>query len=412
MSLINQMLQDLEKRGEEQGANSESVSQYAQYGSSPNERRLGFRFFVLVGLGLLLAYLIYAMVYQGEVNSKNTSQVTKTKVEPLTATPATASQNADAELLKTASLPLLLKMSTKIDAVMSSDSSMPENEKNKSAESLKSPNSQEASRENVQSELSAKPGLSVVRNERALPVIAEVRRADGSQVDLGGSTKPTADFNAKLDPKQASANSDKVNSGQGTVIKEISPQQRAEGEFKQATIYQQQGRNSEAILSLEQALKLDSNHAPARQLMISLLLEGKRYEDAIRELRAGLAIDAHQINFAMILARLMVERAKVNEAVEILQKAAPFAQDRPDYLAFLAALQQKLGRHKEAVQTYRLALNKHAQNAVWWMGLGISLQADGANAEALEAYRQAKTQPGLGADLLAFVDQRIAQIQK
>lgn len=412
MSLINQMLQDLEKRGEEQGANSESVCQYAQYGSSPNERRLGFRFFVLVGLGLLLAYLIYAMVYQGEVKSKNTNQVMKTKVEPLAVTPATASQSADAELLKTASLPLLLKMSTKIDAVMSNDSSMPENEKNKSADILRSPNSQETSRENVQSESSAKPGLGVARNERPLPVIAEVRRADGSQVDLGDSTKPTADFNARLDPKQASANFDKVNPGQGTVIKEISPQQRAEGEFKQATIYQQQGRNSEAILSLEQALKLDSNHAPARQLMISLLLEGKRYDDAIRELRAGLAIDAHQINFAMILARLMVERAKVNEAVEILQRAAPFAQDRPDYLAFLAALQQKLGRHKEAVQTYRLALNKHAQNAVWWMGLGISLQADGANAEALEAYRQAKTQPGLGADLLAFVDQRIAQIQK
>jgi MSHA biogenesis protein MshN len=289
MSLINQMLQDLEKRGEEQGANSESVSQYAQYGSSPKERRLGFRFFVLVGLGLLLAYVVYAMVYQGEVNSKNASEVTKTKVEALTATPVTAAQNADAELLKTASLPLLLKMSTKIDAVVSNDSSMPENEKNKLAESSKSPNSQEPSRENVQLESSSK------------------------QVDLGGSTKPTTDFNVKLDPKQASANSDKLNAGQGAVIKEVSPQQRAEGEFKQATIYQQQGRNSEAILSLEQALKLDSNHAPARQLMISLLLEGKRYDDAIRELRAGLANDPHQINFAMILARWLNVRRSMKQ---------------------------------------------------------------------------------------------------
>ncbi|MBC3882120.1 tetratricopeptide repeat protein [Undibacterium sp. LX40W] len=411
MSLINQMLQDLEKRGEEQGANSESASQYAQYGSKLSERRFGIRFFILACLGLVFACLVYFLVYRFSANHLGPKDELKTKVETAATTQMTDTRSADAELLKTASLPLLLKMSTKIDVVTNDDSPRVDIEKTMLTEPLKKQNPQESNRENVQLESSSKPISSAVRNERPLPVIAEIKRADGSQIDLS-SNKAASDSSAKPDYKQTSTNADKSNLGQSAVIKEISPQQRAEGEFKQATIYQQQGRNSEAILSLEQALKLDSNHAPARQLMISLLLETKRYDDAIRELRAGLANDSHQINFAMILARLLVERAKVNEAVEILQKAAPFAQDRPDYLAFLAALQQKLGRHKEAIQSYRLALNKHAQNAVWWMGMGISLQADGANAEALEAYRQAKTQPGLGADLLAFVDQKIAQIQK
>jgi MSHA biogenesis protein MshN len=48
---------------------------------------------------------------------------------------------------------------------------------------------------------------------------------------------------------------------------------------------------------------------------------------------------------------------------------------------------------------------------LWWMGMGISLQADNRSAEALDAFRRAKSAGGLSPDLLAFVDQRMKQLQ-
>jgi MSHA biogenesis protein MshN len=370
--------------------------------------------FIVFGLGIYLA------VFRVSANSSLTQSPAQTAAKNVDQNQTASASVTDAELLKTASLPLLLKMSTKIDGSIALPSASRDSEPNLSSSPTKSVNTVELNTQSKSIDAGANSAVVAMPPERVAPVIAEVRRADGTAVDLGNSGRVSTEQSIKLDAKQANststsksnANVEKAPETQGTFIKEVSPQQRAEGEFKQATIYQQQGRVSEAVQSLEQALKLDQNHAPARQLMISLLLESKRYDEAIRELRTGLANDSHQINFAMILARLLVERAKVNEAVDILQKGAPFAQDRPDYLAFMAALQQKLGHHKEAIQSYRLALSRHTQNAAWWMGYGISLQAEGANTEALEAYRQAKTQPGLGADLIAFIDQKIAQIQK
>ena len=45
------------------------------------------------------------------------------------------------------------------------------------------------------------------------------------------------------------------------------------------------------------------------------------------------------------------------------------------------------------------------------MGMGISLQADNRGAEALDAFKRAKSEGGLSPDLLAFVDQRMKQLQ-
>lgn len=193
-------------------------------------------------------------------------------------------------------------------------------------------------------------------------------------------------------------------------VKEISPQQKAEGEYRQATQLQQQGRASEAIQMLEQTLKTDPQHTAAFQLMIGLLIENKRQEDAMRWLQQALQTDSGQPRLAMILARLQVDKAQVGNAIDTLQKTLPQAGEQSDYLAFLAALLQREARHKAAVELYQRALKKNPQNSVWWMGLGISLQADHRNTEALEAYNRARMVGGLSNELLAFIEQKIAQL--
>ena len=195
-------------------------------------------------------------------------------------------------------------------------------------------------------------------------------------------------------------------------LKETTPQQQTEGDYRQATVLQQQGRTGEAVLMLEQTLKSDSHHAAARQTLISLLLELKRHDDAMRWLQQWLSADRNQLGMAMILARLQVEKGMTLSALETLQRSLPFAQDKPDFFAFMAALQQRQSHHKEAAELYREALKQMPQNGVWSMGLAISLQADGRTQDALDAYKRAKDGNGLSPELLAFVEQKIGQLQR
>ncbi len=163
-------------------------------------------------------------------------------------------------------------------------------------------------------------------------------------------------------------------------MRELTPRQLAENDYRKASGLIQQGRQAEAIAALEQALQLDAHHAAARQTLVALLIEANRQGEAVRSLRDGLQIDAGQTGLAMILARLQLERGELKPALETLQRSLPHAADRADYQAFLAALLQRDGRHREAVEHYALALRKSPDNGVWWMGQGISLQAENRNA--------------------------------
>lgn len=195
-------------------------------------------------------------------------------------------------------------------------------------------------------------------------------------------------------------------------VRELTPQQRAENEYRKALQTVQQGKSIEAIASLQQALHLDAQHVAARQALVAVLLDNKRTEEAQQVARDGLSLDAEQPGLAMILARLQLEKGEQRAAVETLERTLPYAADRADYLAFLAALLQREGRHKQAIEHYLTVLQKTPQSGVWWMGLGISLQADNRNLEAQEAFKRAKATNTLSAELSAFVDARLNQLRR
>lgn len=195
-------------------------------------------------------------------------------------------------------------------------------------------------------------------------------------------------------------------------VKELTPAQRAENEYRKAVHALQLGKRAEAASGLEQTLQLDPRHAGARQALIGVLLDGGQQDEAMQKAREGLASDPAQPSLAMILARLQLEKGELRPAIDTLERVLPHASEKPDYLAFLAALLQRDERHKQAAEHYLLALQKAPQNGVWWMGLGISLQAERRNAEASESFRRARATNSLTPELLAFVEARIRQLQQ
>jgi MSHA biogenesis protein MshN len=190
--------------------------------------------------------------------------------------------------------------------------------------------------------------------------------------------------------------------------------QRAEGEYRRALTSLQDGRMTETVAALEQALKLDPGHDAARQTLVGLLIEAKRPDEAMRHLQAGLALDARQPALAMLLARLQIEGG--GSGIETLMRTLPYAGNdtsrSADYHAFLAGALEREQRHREAAEQYQAALRIAPANGVWWMGLGMALQADKRNAEALEAFQRARASGALSAELQVFVERRLQQLAR
>ena len=235
-------------------------------------------------------------------------------------------------------------------------------------------------------------GVSNVSNIAPVPPVAPKPRS----ADAGGEPRvQLAATGAQIDKR----------------MQMLTPAQMAENEYREAANFLGQGRLVEAQDSFRQALQHNPLHAGARQGLFGLLVDAKRTTEAEQLLKDGLKLNANQPGLAMALARLQLDRADANAAIETLQASAASAQNSPDYLAFFAGLLQRQSRHREAVEQYLAALRLAPNSGVWLMGLGISLQALGRNTDAQDAFRRARASNTLNPDLQAFVDQRLRQLQ-
>ena len=358
MSVINQVLNDLEKRG----ASSPPGGAAIRVVPVRRNWRLLWLIGLLVIMGLLLAGLW------------NTAPSPSAPPQPLRLTMAVAAAPATDTVEPSA------------DTVVKAE-----------PEKIQTPTVNTAPAMRLSYQLNPLPPLAmqsppppvtqkvIIGAEKSPPIIDELPRA----------TKKTADVEHKGVEKQ---------------IKQFTPQQNAENEFRRATGLVQKGRSDEALEIYGAVLKLDATHDAARQAMVWLLLESKRNEDAERVLQDGLKINPHNREFATLLARLQVERNDLPLALQTLQISLPYAEQQAEYHAFIAAVYQRMNHHKETITHYQIAVQQAPSAGAWLMGLGISLQALQRNAEARTAFKRAIETQTLSAELQAFVEQRLKEL--
>lgn len=249
----------------------------------------------------------------------------------------------------------------------------------------------------------------------ALPEVESAAPPAASPVAVAGdkphAVPPVAEkpapAHAKVE-KQAVAQERTVAAGN---LKRISPAQQSDAEFRRAASLLQQGKPAEAQAGYEQALKLDPANARARQALVALLLELKRPVEAEQVLERALKRNPEDAATAMLLARLQVERGVLKAAIQTLEAGLLHADERADFHAFYAALLQRDNRHKEAVIHYQIALNMQPRNSLWQMGFGLSLQALDRLEDAQTAYQIALETGGLSSELQRFVQVRLAALK-
>lgn len=263
---------------------------------------------------------------------------------------------------------------------------------------------------------------SVIKHREQLALISPstTTQAHATVTESVSMTEPVAEKNEVQTPLSHSSEPSKLaaklallpkqNDKHG-VNKLLNPAQQAAHEYHQAINYLQQGRVAESMDLLRKVLVTLPEHNDARQTLVGLLVDNHHHDEAIEVLKSGLNQTLAQPAFALTLARLQLEAGQMATALNTLEATLPFAKQQADYQALMAVVLQRLDRQQEAILHYQQALSLGGQTPAWLVGLAVALQTEGRAEEAKKVYEQAK-RSDLTPELAQFVDQRLKQVSQ
>ncbi len=181
----------------------------------------------------------------------------------------------------------------------------------------------------------------------------------------------------------------------------------AEAEYRKGMQAAAVGDSAAAVPALRRALENDPRHAKARQALLSVLAANRHWDEVKQVAQSGLALDPARSGWASILARLQHEQGDTEGAVKTLETHAAHAASDADFQGLFAILLHKRQRYAEAAQRYQAALAMRPGEGRWWYGLGLALEGAGRGDEAKAAFGKARDAGNLPADMLGLIEQKL-----
>lgn len=189
------------------------------------------------------------------------------------------------------------------------------------------------------------------------------------------------------------------------------PEQLADVSFRSGLAYIQKGNINEGMRELKNTLSHYQGHAKAREILAGLLIKSGQNSDAAALLKKGIELHPEHSQFAKLYSRVLLEEGKTQAALQVLETNRPLLIQDPEYYAILAAVYQQVGQYQFASAIYNQLVAIQPNSGIFWMGLGISLEADGNSGKAIQAYKRAKASGTLDQNLLQFIDGKIITLK-
>lgn len=166
------------------------------------------------------------------------------------------------------------------------------------------------------------------------------------------------------------------------------------------------GQRSLAESKLKRLLDDRPENVEARLLLARLYIENGRPRSAGALLEKGLETGPEDSGIAALYGRLLLEQDRVATARAVLDEHAPSVQSDPDYHLLLAMAHRRAGDQEAAIAAYRRLTETSPGLGAAWVGLGVSLEAQGDTRGARTAYERATG--GDDRRAAAFARQRLA----
>ena len=159
------------------------------------------------------------------------------------------------------------------------------------------------------------------------------------------------------------------------------------------------------------ALAIDASDARAWSYLYETQARAGKAAAAEQTLQRALGAASETAALANLYARLLIKRGETARAIAVLHDHRPTQTRDSDYDAFLAALLQQQGRFAEAGSLYQELLDRDPEPGAWWIGLAMSSDSLGDRAAALAAFERALRADRLKQPLANYARRRIAELE-
>lgn len=187
------------------------------------------------------------------------------------------------------------------------------------------------------------------------------------------------------------------------------PRQQAESNYRKANHYFKQGRLADGEASLRRALVYFSEHLKARELLVQVLMRGERWSEAYRVVTQGLRMSPKHPRLACLKAQLLIRDGRLPEALDLLE-SIPASDFDLEHDLLLAAVYQQSGVYERAEARYRQILETVPRSSVAWVGLAVAQEAQGKSDAALYSFRHVLSDQSLSEELRNYAHERVVAL--
>ena len=192
----------------------------------------------------------------------------------------------------------------------------------------------------------------------------------------------------------------------------LSAAQEAALERRKANQAIAKGQLEQARQALFRVLQQEPLDHGSRERLAGLLYGEERLQEARSLLEQGVALAPRYADFRLLLARVTLAMGDKSSALGYLNSLEPDVSRNLDYYATRAALAQEVGQYAAAAASYQQLSRAQPGEGRWWLGLAIAYDKQGRQLAAREAYQRAETASGLSAAAHHFARERRMQLEQ
>ncbi|WP_415886265.1 tetratricopeptide repeat protein [Neptuniibacter sp. QD37_6] len=169
-----------------------------------------------------------------------------------------------------------------------------------------------------------------------------------------------------------------------------------------------QGKLVDAETLLLKSIAGESTKSLAsRRLLATLYLSTSNQSKAERLLSDSLALFPSDAALRKLQARIWLTSGQQIQAVSLLEKDKPAMKQDTEFYELLASAYQQSGNYTKSAQNYYQLLQLNNQVPRWWVGLGYAFEQSQRFHDALNAYRSAAKIPSIDSSLKQYAQQRV-----
>ncbi|NQY62209.1 MAG: tetratricopeptide repeat protein [Alteromonadaceae bacterium] len=408
MSVINQMLKDLEQRDNKSAPVGQIQNASTAVSHSPK---------TLILVAIIVIVLINSIgIFVWKLYSENQSLK------------LAANANFEEKLIKQAKLSSVLSLkptvvnNKKVTSV--NDSSSEQTSKQTSQQETQvsvASNTVDTLNATKNTELekdySRKIGERVEGEQKVSDEKAEVIRATDNASFIKNSLSNNSLSNNKLSNNKLSNNKLSNNSlskspvsksSMAVTRREIRPEDLAAQKMSQAKEAIELNKLEKAERLFEDILLLKPRDKDARKQLAALWFGRQDYQAALNLLSQGIVIDGLDSEFRLMKARIYLSLGEPQQAYQNLKGLAQTKDI--EYQLALANTAQQIENFSAAINAYKVLLVMQPDVGRWWLGLAVAFDRNSEFEHAIPAYRTALEKGDLSASAVEFSKQRLQEL--